>query len=207
MPHGIARAVFHVLVIPSSLEVGVQVESLAIPEIKLITPKRFGDHRGFFSETWNADGFAAVGIVLAFVQDNHSMSASVGVLRGLHFQTPPFAQDKLVRVVRGRIFDVAVDIRHGSPTFGRWVGAEISAENWAQILVPVGFAHGFVTLEPNTEVVYKVTGRYAPDHDQGLIWNDPTVGIDWPLDGAQPTLSEKDGKLPRLSALPIHFTY
>lgn len=185
----------------------MQVEALAIPEVKLITPKKFGDHRGFFSETWSAQAFAEAGLDLAFVQDNHSMSSAVGVLRGLHFQTPPFAQDKLVRVARGRIFDVAVDIRHGSPTFGQWVGAELSAGNWTQILVPIGFAHGFVTLESNTEVIYKVTASYAPDHDNGLIWNDPAVGVDWPLDGIEPTLSEKDGKLPRLADLPVYFTY
>lgn len=185
----------------------MQVEALAIPEVKLITPRKFGDHRGFFSETWNVQAFAKAGLDLAFVQDNHSMSAAVGVLRGLHFQTPPFAQDKLVRVARGRIFDVAVDIRHGSPNFGKWVGAELSAENWTQILVPIGFAHGFVTLEPNTEVIYKVTAPYAPDHDNGLIWNDPAVSVGWPLDGIEPTLSDKDAKLPKLADLPVYFTY
>ena len=136
---------------------GLTATSLAIPEVKLITPRRFGDARGFFSETYNAKAFAEAGITLTFVQDNHSLSAPAGTVRGLHFQSPPFAQDKLVRVTRGRILDVAVDIRRSSPTFGQHVTAEISAEAWNQILVPAGFAHGFVTLEPDTEVVYKVT--------------------------------------------------
>lgn len=184
----------------------MQVESLAIPDVKILTPKRFGDARGFFSETYNKAAFAEHGLSLDFVQDNHSMSQAVGVLRGLHFQTPPFAQDKLVRVVKGRIFDVAVDIRQGSPTYGNWVGAEISAEAWNQILVPVGFAHGFVTLEPDTEVIYKVTAPYAPENDKGLAWDDPAIGIDWPLNGATPTLSDKDTKHPKLADLPAYFS-
>lgn len=184
----------------------MQVESLAIPDVKILTPKRFGDARGFFSETYNKTAFAEHGLSLDFVQDNHSMSQAVGVLRGLHFQTPPFAQDKLVRVVKGRIFDVAVDIRQGSPTYGKWVGAEISAEAWNQILVPVGFAHGFVTLEPDTEVIYKVTAPYAPENDKGLAWDDPAIGIDWPLNGATPTLSDKDTKHPKLADLPAYFS-
>ncbi len=184
----------------------MQVESLAIPDVKIITPRRFGDHRGFFSETYSKPAFEAAGLDLDFVQDNHSLSASVGVLRGLHFQVPPFAQDKLVRVIRGRIFDVAVDIRRGSPTYGRWVGAEISAAAWNQILVPVGFAHGFVTLEPDTEVVYKVTAPYAPEHDRGLAWDDPDLAIAWPLDGIEAILSEKDTRHPRLADLPAVFT-
>ena len=184
----------------------MQVESLAISDVKILTPKRFGDARGFFSETYNKAAFSDHGIDLDFVQDNHSMSQPVGVLRGLHFQTNPFAQDKLVRVVKGRIFDVAVDIRHGSPTFGKWVGAEISAEAWNQILVPVGFAHGFVTLEPDTEVIYKVTAPYSPENDKGLAWDDPAIGIDWPLKGAAPTLSDKDTKHPRLADLPAYFS-
>ncbi len=184
----------------------MQIESLGIPDVKILTPKRFGDARGFFSETYNKAALAEHGITLDFIQDNHSMSQPVGVLRGLHFQTPPFAQDKLVRVVRGRIYDVAVDIRSGSPTYGKWVGAEISAEAWNQILVPVGFAHGFVTLEPDTEVIYKVTGPYAPDHDKGLAWNDPAIGIDWPLNGVEPTLSDKDTKHPGLADLPAYFS-
>jgi len=185
----------------------VQIESLGISDVKILTPRRFGDSRGFFSETYKKSALAEHGIDLDFVQDNHSMSQAVGVLRGLHFQTAPFAQDKLVRVVKGRIFDVAVDIRHGSPTFGQWVGAEISAEAWNQILVPIGFAHGFVTLEPDTEVIYKVTAPYAPDHDKGLAWDDPAIAIDWPLDGVTPTLSDKDTKHPVLADLPAYFSY
>lgn len=184
----------------------MQVEALEISDVKILTPKRFGDARGFFSETYNKAALAEHGLDLDFVQDNHSMSQAIGVLRGLHFQTPPFAQDKLVRVVKGRIFDVAVDIRRGSPTFGKWVGAEISAEAWNQILVPVGFAHGFVTLEPDTEVIYKVTAPYAPDHDKGIAWNDPSIAIDWPLNGIEPTLSDKDTKHPALADLPPYFT-
>lgn len=184
----------------------MQVESLEISDVKIITPKKFGDHRGFFSETYSKPAFEAAGLQLDFVQDNQSLSAAVGVLRGLHFQVPPFAQDKLLRVVRGRIFDVAVDIRHGSPTFGRWVGAEISAEAWNQILVPKGFAHGFVTLEPNTEVLYKVTAPYAPEHDRGIAWDDPEIAVAWPLDGIQPVLSDKDTRHPRLAESPAHFS-
>ncbi|MEQ8817346.1 MAG: dTDP-4-dehydrorhamnose 3,5-epimerase [Thalassobaculum sp.] len=185
----------------------MQVESLAIPDVKIITPKKFGDHRGFFSETYSKPAFEAAGLHLDFVQDNQSLSAATGVLRGLHFQIPPFAQDKLLRVVRGRIFDVAVDIRHGSPSFGKWVGAEISAEAWNQILVPKGFAHGFVTLEPDTEVLYKVTAPYAPEHDRGIAWDDPDIAVAWPLDGIRPTLSDKDTRHPRLADLPAHFTF
>lgn len=184
----------------------MQVESLEIPDVKIITPKKFGDHRGFFSETYSKPAFEAAGLQLDFVQDNQSLSAAVGVLRGLHFQVPPFAQDKLLRVVRGRIYDVAVDIRHGSPTFGRWVGAEISAEAWNQILVPKGFAHGFVTLEPNTEVLYKVTAPYAPEHDRGIAWDDPEIAVAWPLDGIRPVLSDKDTRHPRLAESPAHFS-
>lgn len=184
----------------------MQVVSLDIPEIKVITPKRFGDHRGFFSETYNRRLFAeSTGFDLEFIQDNHSLSAEVGTLRGLHFQAPPHAQDKLVRVARGAVFDVAVDIRTGSPTFGRWVGATLSAENGAQILIPKGFAHAFVTLEPDTEVLYKVTDYYAPESDGGIIWNDPDIAVDWPLDGGAPVLSDKDGRLPRLADLPAVF--
>ncbi|EDP65405.1 dTDP-4-dehydrorhamnose 3,5-epimerase [alpha proteobacterium BAL199] len=184
----------------------MQVDSLAIPDVKIIRPKKFGDHRGFFSETYSKPAFEAADLHLDFVQDNHSLSAASGVLRGLHFQLPPFAQDKLLRVVRGRIFDVAVDIRHGSATYGQWVSAEISAEEWNQILVPIGFAHGFVTLEPDTEVIYKVTAPYAPEHDRGIAWDDPDLGIAWPLEGIEPTLSEKDTRHPRLADLPVHFS-
>jgi dTDP-4-dehydrorhamnose 3,5-epimerase len=185
----------------------MEIEALAIPEVRILRPRKFGDHRGFFSETYNKKALAKAGIDLDFVQDNHSLSATPGTLRGLHFQVPPMAQDKLVRVVRGAVFDVAVDIRHGSPTFGKWVGAVISAAEWNQILVPVGFAHGFLTLEPDTEVEYKVTNTYAPDCDKGIAWNDPDLAIDWPLPEGllEPVLSGKDGAQPLLRDCPGWF--
>jgi dTDP-4-dehydrorhamnose 3,5-epimerase len=185
--------------------IAMDVEATALPEVKIIVPKRFGDHRGFFSETYNRTSFAEAGIDLAFVQDNHSLSATPGTLRGLHFQSPPFAQDKLVRVTKGRILDVAVDIRASSPRFGRHVAVELSAQNWKQILVPAGFAHGFVTLEPETEVLYKVTAPYAPAHDHGLAFDDPALGIDWKIPHDALTLAEKDRKHPCLSELPRYF--
>lgn len=181
------------------------VEDTAIPAVKILTPKKFGDHRGFFSETYNSATFAKAGITLTFVQDNHSLSATVGTLRGLHFQSPPFAQDKLIRVARGRILDVAVDLRRSSPTYGQHVAVELSAENWRQLLVPVGFAHGFVTLEPDTEVLYKVSALYAAANDHGLAWDDPALGIAWPLPADGPTLSDKDRRHPRLADLPAYF--
>ena len=179
----------------------MDVVSLDIPDVKIIRPKKFGDHRGFFSETYTKKTFEAAGLQYDFVQDNHSLSAEVGTIRGLHFQLPPFAQDKLVRVVRGAILDVAVDIRKGSPTFGRHVSAVISAAEWNQILVPIGFAHGFCTLEPDTEVIYKVTNYYSPEHDRGLLWNDPELGIDWPVAADKAHLSDKDHKHPTFAQL------
>ena len=183
----------------------LSVEETAIPAVKIVTPKKFGDHRGFFSETWNRAAFAEAGLDLDFVQDNQSLSAPVGTLRGLHFQSPPFAQDKLVRVTRGRILDVAVDIRASSPTFGKHVAVELSVENWKQLLVPVGFAHGFVTLEPDTEVLYKVTAPYAPQNDRGLAFDDPALGIDWRLPLSGLTLSDKDRKHPCLAEMLRYF--
>ncbi|WP_293802248.1 dTDP-4-dehydrorhamnose 3,5-epimerase [uncultured Bosea sp.] len=183
----------------------LSVEETAIPAVKIVTPKKFGDHRGFFSETWSRKTFAEAGLDLDFVQDNQSLSAPVGTLRGLHFQSPPFAQDKLVRVTRGRILDVAVDIRVSSPTFGKHVAVELSAQNWKQLLVPVGFAHGFVTLEPDTEVIYKVTAPYAPENDHGLAFDDPALGIDWRLPLLGLTLSDKDRKHPRLAEMLRYF--
>lgn len=183
----------------------LEVISLEIPDVKLIIPKKHGDARGFFSETYNKTAFAAHGINLDFVQDNQSFSAQAGTLRGLHYQSPPFAQDKLVRVVRGRILDVAVDIRRGSPTFGKWVAAEISAEKWNQILVPVGFAHGICTLEPDTELLYKVTNFYSAQHDFGIRWNDPDLGIDWPFSESDMVLSDKDKKQPFLKDMTTPF--
>jgi dTDP-4-dehydrorhamnose 3,5-epimerase len=177
----------------------VQIRRLALPDVLEILPARHGDHRGFFSEVWSAPALAGQGVEIGFVQDNHSFSREAGVLRGLHYQEPPAAQAKLVRVIRGAIFDVAVDIRHGSPTFGRWVGLAVSAAAWNQILVPEGFAHGFVTLEPETEVLYKVSAPYSPEHDRGIRFDDPAVGIDWPLAGLTPILSDKDRNAPLLA--------
>lgn len=184
----------------------MEVERLAIPDVLILKPARFGDARGFFSETYNRSRLAAAGIDLDFVQDNQSLSAEPGTVRGLHFQTHPRAQAKLVRVVRGAILDVAVDLRHDSPTYGRHVAAEISAEAWNQILVPVGFAHGFCTLRPDTEVIYKVTDYYAPECDKGVLWNDPDLGIDWPVAADAAILSDKDRRQPRFSDLPAYFT-
>ena len=176
----------------------MQVRESRIPEVKILEPKKFGDERGFFSETYNSAALSAAGIDETFVQDNHSLSREVGVVRGLHFQTPPHAQAKLLRVVRGAVFDVVVDLRRDSPTYQQHVSWVISAKDWNQIFVPVGFAHGFCTLEPDTEVLYKVSALYAPDHEGGIQWNDPDLGIDWPVDPAKAVLSGKDRALPRL---------
>ena len=185
----------------------MQVEELSIPDVKVLTPKKHGDHRGFFSEIYNKKTLAEAGIDIDFVQDNHSLSAEKGVVRGLHFQVPPFGQDKLVRVVRGSVFDVAVDLRRGSPTYGQHVSVVLSAEAWNQILVPIGFAHGFMTLEPDTEVIYKVSNYYAPDHDKGLLWNDPALGIEWPVAEDEAILSAKDKVQPRIADLPPYFHF
>ncbi|MBV8978157.1 MAG: dTDP-4-dehydrorhamnose 3,5-epimerase [Alphaproteobacteria bacterium] len=170
----------------------------------LITPKRLSDARGFFSETYSKRSFAEAGIDLDFVQDNHSLSADAGTVRGLHFQEPPFAQDKLVRVTRGRVLDVAVDIRRSSPTYGRHVAVELSAENWHQFLIPKGFAHGFCTLEPDTEVLYKVSAFYSAEHERGIRWHDPAIGIAWPS-GAGAVLSARDASLPVFADLVSPF--
>jgi dTDP-4-dehydrorhamnose 3,5-epimerase len=183
----------------------IEVSELRISGLKLVKPRKFGDARGFFSETYNKQEFAQAGIVIEFVQDNQSLSPSVGTIRGLHFQTPPFAQDKLVRVTRGRILDVAVDLRRSSPTCGEWTSVEISAQDWSQVLVPIGFAHGFCTLEPDTEVIYKVTNYYSPAHDFGLLWNDPDLDIAWPIKPEHVVLSDKDRKQPRLKDLSFRF--
>ncbi len=179
----------------------MDIVELAISDVKLIRAKKFGDQRGFFSETYSKRVFDAAGLALNFVQDNQSLSAEVGTVRGLHFQTPPFAQDKLLRVTKGAVFDVAVDIRRNSPTFGQHVSAIISAADWNQILIPIGFAHGFCTLEPDTEVLYKVTNFYSPQHDRGLLWNDSDLGIAWPVEVDKALLSDKDRKHPRLAEL------
>lgn len=182
----------------------MNVTETALPGVLLLEPARFGDARGFFSESWNRKTLAAHGITTEFVQDNHSMSAQVGTVRGLHFQSPPHAQAKLVRCGRGRLFDVAVDIRRDSPTFGQWVGYELSFENGLQLLIPEGFLHGFVTREPDTEICYKCSDYYAPDCDGAVRWD--SCGIDWGLSGT-PLLSEKDAAAPPLTAFETPFTY
>jgi dTDP-4-dehydrorhamnose 3,5-epimerase len=183
------------------------VEPLAIPEVKRLIPDIFRDERGAFSETYSLRALEAAGIGTNFVQDNHSVSRSKGVVRGLHFQRPPHAQAKLVRVAHGAIFDVAVDIRQGSPTYGRHVSAILSAENWAQLWIPIGFAHGFCTLEPNTEVIYKTSAYYAPECDSGVRWDDPTLAIEWPVSGATAILSNKDRSLGDFAKLEPAFSF
>lgn len=177
----------------------MEVRPLALDGVLEIIPRRFGDDRGFFCETWNRKSWAAQGLDLDFVQDNHSLSSQPGTLRGLHYQTPPAAQDKLVRATRGRIYDVAVDIRPASLTYRQWVGLVLDAAIGNQILVPKGFAHGFLTLEPNCEVQYKVTAPYAPDCDRSIRWDDPAIAIEWPLPVDTTGLSEKDRMAPLLS--------
>jgi dTDP-4-dehydrorhamnose 3,5-epimerase len=176
----------------------VRTEPVAIPDVKLVFPQRFNDPRGFFSETWNQARFAEAGIPGPFIQDNHVVSTEIGVLRGLHCQIGPNAQGKLVRCVRGAIFDVAVDARQGSPTYGRFV----SAENWTQIWVPAGFLHAYCTLTAATEVIYKVIGAYDKAAERGVMWNDPDLGISWPVAADKVILSDKDKVLPRLRDLP-----
>ena len=184
----------------------MDVQETKLGGVFVLTPRRFGDNRGFFSESWNKNVMAAAGLDYDFVQDNHSVSAAVGTLRGLHFQSPPNAQAKLVRCGRGRLFDVAVDIREGSPTYGRWVGEELTFENGKQLMIPAGFLHGFVTREPDTEIIYKCTDFYAPESDGAVRWDDPDIAIDWGLMG-DPVLSEKDAKAPSLADLGTVFTY
>ena len=183
----------------------MNVERLALPEVLLLTPPRFGDGRGFFSETWSQRRYQEIGIPGPFVQDNHSYSATRGVVRGLHLQIQPNVQGKLVRVVRGAIWDVAVDVRHGSPTFGQHAAAVLSAENWQQLWIPGGFLHGFCTLEPDTEVIYKVTGDYDKAAERGVIWNDPTLALPWPIRPEEAVLSDKDKILPQLKDCPVWF--
>lgn len=176
------------------------IETL-IPDVKLIRMRRHLDERGFFSETYSARSLAAAGITCTFVQDNHSYSAQAGTVRGLHFQIPPHAQAKLVRVVRGAVLDVAVDLRIGSPTFGRHVAATLSATEWNMLFIPEGFAHGFCTLTPDTEVIYKASRFYEPTHDRGIAWDDPVLGIDWPVAPGRAVVSEKDRHLPGFSSV------
>jgi len=183
----------------------MEVQPTAIPDVKVITPKKFGDRRGFFSEVYSRRMLAGLGVKLEFVQDNHAYSAEAGVLRGLHYQIDPKAQAKLVRVIRGAIRDVAVDIRRDSPTCGRHVMVELSAENWRQLLVPRGFAHGYLTLMPDTEVIYKVTADYAPELERGIIWNDPDLAIPWGVSPGGIILSERDSSLPRFKDVTALF--
>ena len=185
----------------------MQIRNLGLPGVLEILPDKFSDERGFFSETWNAARLSEAGIDLTWVQDNHSLSVAPLVLRGLHYQMPPMAQDKLVRVVRGAVFDVVVDIRHGSPNFGKWVSIELSREKWNQILVPKGYAHGFLTLQSDSEVVYKVSAPFSREHDRSIRYDDPAIAIDWPLDGAEPVLSAKDASAPRLAEVDTGFRF
>jgi len=176
----------------------MKIEALAIPDVKLVTPPRYKDPRGFFSETWKQRAFAEAGITGPFIQDNHAYSTTAGVVRGLHCQIGPNAQGKLLRVVKGAIYDVAVDARHGSPTFGRYVAAILSADNWAQLWVPVGFVHGYCTLTEETEVIYKVTDYWAPACERGIAWDDPGLAIDWGVSAANVILADKDRRHPSL---------
>ena len=178
-------------------------ERTPLSDVILVTPRRFGDHRGFFSESWSARAFAEQGLDYTFVQDNHSLSSQVGTVRGLHYQSPPHAQAKLVRCGRGRIFDVAVDVRSGSATYGQWFGVELSFENGKQLMIPAGFLHGFMTLEPDSEIIYKCTDFYAPECDGAVRWN--SCGIDWPDVGIDPVLSEKDAAAVPLSEFKTPF--
>lgn len=183
----------------------MQVTQTTLSGVLIIEPVRHGDHRGFLSESWSRQRMADHGVEIDFVQDNHSLSRQVGTVRGFHFQSPPHAQDKLVRCGRGRLFDVAVDIRVGSPTYGHWVGAELSFENGKQLLVPKGFLHGFMTLEPDTEIIYKCSDYYAPECDGAVHWDN--CGVDWPIDVVKPVLSDKDSAAPRLSDFQSPFVY
>lgn len=185
----------------------VNIETTALEGLLIITPNRHGDHRGFFEETWSRKPLSEAGIDIDFVQDNHSFSQSAGTVRGLHFQAPPSAQAKLVRCGRGALFDVAVDIRRGSPTYGKWFGTELSFSNGRQLLVPAGFAHGFATLEPDTEIVYKCSDYYAPQTEGALLWNDPAIGIDWGLGDIAAVLSDKDAVATGLDGFNSPFIY
>ena len=184
----------------------MEITATALPEVRLVRTPRFKDPRGYFTESYHRDKWEAAGIGDTFVQDNQSFSAAVFTLRGLHFQAPPFAQAKLVRVLRGAVLDVAVDIRRGAPTFGRHVAVPLSASDGSQLLVPVGFAHGFITLEPETEVFYKVSAPYSPAHDKGLLWSDPALAIAWPAPADAVVLSDKDRRWPPLADLDSPFT-
>ncbi|MEH6645933.1 dTDP-4-dehydrorhamnose 3,5-epimerase [Sulfitobacter sp.] len=182
----------------------LDITTTDIPDLLVLTPKRHGDARGFFSESWNKARMAEQGLNYDFVQDNHSLSRSTGTLRGLHYQSPPHAQAKLVRCGRGRLYDVAVDVRRGSPTYGRWFGIELTFENGLQLMIPAGFLHGFVTREPDTEIIYKCTDVYAPECDGAVKWD--SCGIDWELTG-EPVLSDKDAAAPPLAGFDSPFEW
>ena len=182
----------------------MQIEQTTLEGVLILTPQRHGDARGFFSESWNKARMEAAGLNFDFVQDNHSVSATVGTLRGLHYQSPPHAQAKLVRCGRGALWDVAVDFRAGSPTFGQWFGVDLTPENGRQLLIPAEFLHGFVTRASDTEIIYKCTDYYSPDCDGAVAWNDPDIGIDWGVE--TPVLSDKDAKAPKLADVPSPFT-
>ncbi|MDR5655059.1 dTDP-4-dehydrorhamnose 3,5-epimerase [Ruixingdingia sedimenti] len=185
----------------------MQLFGTVLDGVVVLAPRRFGDDRGYFSETWSRRVLFAAGIDVDFVQDNHSLSRGVGTVRGLHFQRPPHAQAKLVRVGRGRILDVAVDIRQGSPSYGQWVGVELSADDGRQLLIPAGFLHGFVTREPDTEVIYKCSDYYAPDCDGAVRFDDPAIGVDWGIAPGAAVLSDKDRAAPLLRDLDNPFRY
>jgi len=184
----------------------MQILETSFPEVKLLIPAKHADERGFFSETYSRRTLAKAGITLDFVQDNQAFSERRGTIRGLHFQIPPFAQDKVVRVIRGSIFDVVVDVRRSSPTFGRFEAFLLTADDWKQLLIPAGFAHGMCTLEAGTEIMYKVTNFYSPAHDKGVRWDDPDIGISWPVPAEEVLISPKDSSLPPLSSLPSYFS-
>ena len=184
----------------------MQIEDTVLPGLKILTPSRFGDQRGFFSESWSKSRMEAAGLHSDFVQDNHSLSATIGTVRGLHFQSPPKAQAKLVRCGKGRLFDVAVDNRKGSPTFGQWIGVELSFENGKQLMIPTGFLHGFITREPDTEIIYKCTNYYAPEYDGAVRYDDPDIGIDWGLSN-ETLLSSKDEQAPLLKDFDSPFVW
>lgn len=184
----------------------IKITPTKLSDVLVVEPFSIRDSRGLFAEIYRRDAFAAAGLAVDFVQENDSLSVEAGTIRGLHFQRPPSAQDKLVRVARGRIFDVALDLRKSSPTFGQHVATELSADNRRQLFIPKGFAHGFCTLEPDTEVIYKVTKYYSAENDMGVLWNDPDLGIEWPLAQRQPCLSGRDKIHPRLRDLPAYFS-
>ena len=196
----------HPINVPTKVN-SMQIEQTPLPGVVVIIPARFGDHRGFFSESYNARAMAEYGITSAFLQDNHSLSMTQGTIRGLHFQAPPHAQDKLVRCGRGALFDVSVDIRKGSPTYGQWFGVELSFENGKQLLVPAGFAHGFVTRSPETEIIYKCSDYYVQASEGAIAWDDSDIGIDWGLGDTTPVLSDKDAQAGSLADLNSPFTF